>query len=150
MSLKAIVTALGILLASLSMAHAQTQALAPPDLSGLPPAVQTAINNAVAICVARPPDCADAFETAVEVLDRQFGRFSAASDEALGLFAVAIVVAGIDLPQGDRSRLSGVVARMINRISSESAPQWVAILNLAGALRAGTARPIVAQIASPN
>jgi hypothetical protein len=112
--------------------------------------VQTAINNAVAICVARPPDCADAYLTALDVLDRQFDQFSAASDEALGLFAVAIFVAGIDLPQRDRFRLSNVIARMTNRISSESAPQWVAILNLAGALEAGTARPIVAQIASPN
>lgn len=112
--------------------------------------MQTAINNAVAICVARPPDCADAYLTALDVLDRQFDQFSAASDEALGLFAVAIFVAGIDLPQRDRFRLSNVIARMTNRISSESAPQWVAILNLAGALEAGTARPIVAQIASPN
>lgn len=150
MNLKAIVTAIGISLASLSMAHAQTQALAPPDLSSLPPAVETAINNAVAICVARPLDCADAYLTALDVLDRQFGRFSAASDQALGLFAVAIVVAGIDLPQRDRLRLSNVISRMTNRISSESAPQWVAILNLAAALGAGTARPIVAQIASPN
>jgi hypothetical protein len=150
MSLKAIVTAIGISLASLSMAHAQTQALAPPDLSGLPPAVQTAINNAVAICVARPPDCADAYLTALDVLNEQFDQFSAASDEALGLFAVAIFVAGIDLPQRDRFRLSNVIARMTNSISSESAPQWVAILNLADALDAGTVRPIVAQIASPN
>ena len=150
MSLKAIVTAIGISLASLSMAHAQTQALAPPDLSSLPPAVRTAINNAVAICVAQPPDCADAYLTALDVLNEQFDQFSAASDEALGLFAVSIVVAGIDLPQRDRSRLSNVVARMTNRLSSESAPQWVAILNLADALGSGTARPIVAQIASPN
>ena len=150
MNLKAIVTAIGISLASLSMAHAQTRDLTPPDLSGLPPAVQTAINNAVAICVAEPLDCPDAFETAMEVVDSQIGRFSEASDQAVGLFAVAIVVAAIDLPQLDRGRLAGVVFRMTNRVSSASAPQWDAILNLANALDTGTARVIVAQIASPS
>ena len=150
MNLKAIVTAIGISLASLSMAHAQTRDLTPPDLSSLPPAVQTEINNAVAICVAEPSNCADAFETAMFVLNEQLGRFSAASDEALGLFAVAIFVAGIDLPEIDRGRLAGVVFRMTNRVSSASAPQWDAILNLANALDTGTARMIVAQIASPS
>ncbi len=149
MNLKAIVTAIGISLASLSMAHAQTRDLTPPDLSSLPPAVQTEINNAVAICVASPVLCLNAWLAAYDVFKENglVGRTDA-MDRVLGLFAAALVVAAIDLPQGTRVAIANVVRSISNRSFADA--NFDAIRNLADALTTGTARVIVAQIASPN